>query len=257
MKKNQLVLLFACFVSLVVKAQIPKMETDRPGQSVTPHITLKNALQFETGLSGQYGKIDGQEHDEFLYPTALVKYGLAKKAELFMLIKMEGDYDFTPAKHKTGGGLQPLQLGIKYNLVDEKGALPKTAVIATAALPKIASPDFKSDFVATTFILAMENSFSKKFSLTYNAGIQWEPADVHALYLYTLTPQFEISDRLTVFGELYGFISTIESADHRLNAGLSYRIVPNLQVDFSGGIGITKTSPDSFVEAGFSFRIPH
>ena len=242
---------------MVLHAQEDDIETDRPSASFNPHVVPKKHFQVEGGLRKEYDKENGQKHEQYLYPTALIKYGLLKKLELRMLIEDEGDYDFTPDKHKVASGLKPIQLGFKYNLFEEKSGLPNTSIIAGAAIPKLASTDFEGDYIAPSFRLAMHNTLSKKLSLNYNVGVEWEPDDVHAQYIYTLAPQFELTDKLKGFVEVYGFLSSVESADHRFDAGLLYLVKPNLQVDISGGIGITKSAPNNFIEAGVSFRLPH
>ncbi len=257
MKKLHLFILIACVNPLFVKAQTADIETDRPSQSSSPKIVLAKHLQLELGLRKEFDKSNGQKQELYLYPTALLKYGLAKKFELRLLIENEGDYEFIPSKHKSAGGLKPVEVGFKYNLVEEKGCIPTTSLIASASMPKFASHDFQTDFVAPGFILAFENSLSEKVSLTYNAGIQWEADDVHAHYIYTLCPQFEITNHLKAFAEVYGFLSNNATADHRVDAGFSYLIKPGVQVDLSGGLGISQHSPDSFIEAGLSFRLPH
>jgi hypothetical protein len=256
MQKLKRLLLFVCLAPLMLQAQDDEIQTDRPSASFSPQVVPKKHFQVEVGLRKEYDKYNGQKHEEYLYPTALIKYGLSKKIELRMLIEDEGDYDYTPDKHETASGLKPLQFGFKYNLFEEKGGLPNTSFIASAALPKLASPDFKGDYVAPAFRLAMQHSISRKVSLNYNLGVEWESNDVHAQYIYTLSPQFELTNKLKGFVEVYGFISGQEGADHRFDAGLLYLIRPNWQVDISGGLGITKSAPNNFIEAGVSFRLP-
>jgi len=253
MKKFTGIILFLC-ASCFAYAQPAPMETDRPGQSYTPHTTIPGAFQLEMGLSETYQKQAGEKERDFLYPTAHLKYGITKKLEVSVHLQNESDYDFVPARHKTKEGLRPLQLGLKYNLLEEMGALPSLSVITAVTFPKIASPDFKSDFVAPSFILALENSLFKHVSLVYNAGIQWEPDDVHAQYLYTLAPQIDLSEKLKIFGEVYGIFEEGHLPDHRLDAGLAYNLKPTLQLDVLAGTGISRSSPDNFLELGCSFR---
>jgi len=260
MRKLLTLLLLSASVPIITIAQnkeSEEMETDRPSHSLTPKTVVENRFQAEVGVQKEFDKSNGLKEENYLYPTALLKYGLSKKLEVRVLIEDEGDYAYIPNKQKISSGIKPVRVGLKYNLMEKKGAMPTTSIIANAAIPKFASPDFKGDYVAPAFRLAMENSLSKKVSLVYNLGVQWEPEDVHAQYLYTICPEFEITDKLSAFAEVYGFFSSEESADHRFDGGLFYKLKPNFQIDFSGGLGITKTSPDSFIEAGISFRLPH
>ena len=162
---------------LAAIAQDDNMETDRPSESFTPTVVLQNHFQVEAGFRKEHDKNEAERSEEYLFPSAFLKYGLTKNLELSMLIE-EADYSYTPEKHKTAGGVEPVTVGIKYNLFDEKGLIPKTSVIARADIPKLASRDFKSDFVAPFFRLAMENSLSKMLSLICNIGEEWEEDDV-------------------------------------------------------------------------------
>lgn len=233
-----------------------EMETDRPSLSLTPTTVVKNRFQLEAGFQKQHDKTNGEHTDEYLYPFALLRFGLTKKLEIRVIIQEEGDYEYIPNKHKLASGIEPVQVGFKYNLFEEKGAVPKTSIIARAAFPKLASPDFKSDYVAPAFRLAMQNSVSKKVQLVYNAAVAWEPDDVHANYLLTLSPQLALSNKVKAFAEVYSQFSSKETPDYRCDAGFLYKVMPNLQFDISGGLGITKSAPDSFIEAGVSFRLP-
>jgi hypothetical protein len=257
---RKVLMLLITIVPFVSKAQEDdkdEMETDRPSQTSTPKTVVKNRFQFEGGVQKQHDISNSEHTDEYLYPTALLKYGLTNKLELRLLIEDEGDYEHAPDKQKVASGVKPLKVGLKYNLFKEKGALPNTSINARAALPNVATKDFKGDYVAPAFRLAMQNSLSKRVTLAYNVAAEWEADDVHAKYLVTLCPQFKLTKKLQTFAELYSFYSSDETADYRCDAGLLYKVTPNVQVDVSGGLGISKSSPDSFVEAGLSFRLPH
>ncbi|MEJ7676322.1 MAG: transporter [Segetibacter sp.] len=256
MKKLKNILKVVCLLPLAAAAQNDNIETDRPSESFSPAIVLKNHFQVEAGFRKEYDNNEGERSDEYLYPSALLKYGLTKKLELRMLIEEEADYDYTPDKHKTAGGLEPIKVGLKYNLFDEKGALPKTSLIARGDIPMLSSPDFKSDFVAPLFRLAMENSLTKKLSIIYNIGEEWEEDDVHGEFFYSISPQFEVSEKFKVFAEVFGYISKDQAAKNTFDAGLLYQVTPNLQFDIFGGTAISKNAPDNFIELGISFRLP-
>jgi len=64
-------------------------------------------------------------------------------------------------------------------------------------------------------------------------------------------------EKLGSYWEIYGWkMAWQEKKDVRADAGLTYLVKPNLQLDFSGGIGISDISPDFFINLGFSWRIP-
>ena len=248
----QVLFLFPVFAA----AQNEEMETDRPSESFTPTIVSKKHLQAEVGFRKEHDTDEGRRSNDYLYPSALLKYGVSKKLELRMLIEEEADYDYAPEKHKTAAGLEPVKIGVKYNLFDEKGAIPKTSVIVRADIPKLASPDFKGDFVAPLFRLAMENSLTKKLSLVYNIGEEWEEDNVHGELFYSISPQLEITDKFKAFAEVFGDLSKQQTAKNTFDAGLLYQVTPNLQFDIFGGVALSANAPDNFIEAGISFRLP-
>lgn len=59
-----------------------------------------------------------------------------------------------------------------------------------------------------------------------------------------------------LFIESYGYMPENSKPDHRADAGLTFLLADNFQLDASGGIGLTKYSPDYFISFGFSWRIP-
>ena len=62
--------------------------------------------------------------------------------------------------------------------------------------------------------------------------------------------------KLSMFVESYGFLTQDETPDHRLDGGFTYLFSKNIQADLSGGIGISDKSPDFFIGAGLSVRLP-
>ena len=237
-------------------AQSNEMETDRPSESFTPTIVSKKHFQLEAGFRKEYDNNEGERTNEYLYPSALLKYGVSKKLELRLLIEQEADYDYLPEKHRKAAGLQPVKAGVKYNFFDEKGILPKTSLIARADIPTLASPDFKGDFVAPLFRLAMENSLTKKLSLVYNIGEEWQEDDVHGEFFYSISPQLEITEKFKMYAEIFGNVSKQQPAKNTFDAGFLYQVTPNLQFDVFGGTALSKNASDNFIEAGISFRLP-
>ncbi len=222
--------------------------TDRPDQTETPTLVPKGMVQIETGF--EYDKIDGNASSA-LSPTVLFKYGVNENFELRLITEYETD--------KTGdeklSGLNPVLIGAKITLCDEKGIIPKTAFLGHLLLPDLASKDFKADYYATEFRLTMQHTLSDKIDLGYNLGAQWDGFSPEPTFIYTLTTGFELSEKTSIFAEIYGFAPQHDKADHRFDTGLTYLISDNMAVDFSGGFGITDNAPDYFVSGGFSFRI--
>ena len=74
-------------------------------------------------------------------------------------------------------------------------------------------------------------------------------------YVYTLAYGYSIIDNLSLYVELYGDLPEDSMANHFWDAGLTYLIMNNLQVDATVGSSITE-GQDLLLSAGMSYRIP-
>ncbi len=66
-----------------------------------------------------------------------------------------------------------------------------------------------------------------------------------------------LTEKLGMYVESYGLINSNTFPENMLDAGFTYSIRNNLQVDVSGGIGISEDAIDNFISAGLSWRLPH
>ena len=57
-----------------------------------------------------------------------------------------------------------------------------------------------------------------------------------------------------MFIESYGWLHEA-GAEHLLDTGLTYLLLPNFQFDVSAGIGL-KNSIDNFISLGLTYRLP-
>ena len=65
-----------------------------------------------------------------------------------------------------------------------------------------------------------------------------------------------ITDKLSVYGEVYADFPVNDKANHSCDAGLIYLIKNNLQIDATIGTGFTDNQ-DILLGAGVSYRIPN
>lgn len=64
-----------------------------------------------------------------------------------------------------------------------------------------------------------------------------------------------ISDKLGMFVESFSLEPEKGDGEHLKDTGLTYLIMPNLQLNISGGFGINNEAIDDFISFGFSCRI--
>jgi hypothetical protein len=224
------------------------IQTDRPDQTECPFIVPKDHFQMETGFL--YEQTDKNVRSVSA-PSVLFKYGLNERFELRLIT------EFTTIKsgESTISGLNPVTIGFKINIAQEKGILPTASFIGHLTIPRFASKDFTSTYFAPAFRFAMQHTLSKKLSLGYNLGAEWEGETAEPAFIYTLTTGYSITTKIGAYAEVYGFAPQTSKADHRFDCGLNYLLRRNVLMDVSGGLGLTANAPDHYVALGFSFRL--
>lgn len=231
-----------------LKAQVlTPIQLDRPDQTECPFITPVKYIQVENGFT--FENTTRQEKC-FNYPSSLWKYGINEKVELRLITEVATEQ----RGRETISGLIPITLGFKTSLLEEKGIIPKTSFIGHIITAEGGTKDFHTKYIAPSFRFTMQHTLTKKISLAYNLGMEWDGETAKHMYIYTLTTGFGLTDKLGCYAELYGFVSNYCKPDHRFDGGFTYLIHNDFMVDFSGGIGVTDNAPDGYLSLGISYR---
>jgi hypothetical protein len=248
MKPILLIVFILTLNNIAILAQdLPSIQTDRPDQTECPFIVPKNYLQFENGFS--YEK-NTKDSNEYVIPSTLTKFGINDHFELRLIT----EYVIQNEDLDKVSGIVPVLIGFKARLFEEKGIIPLTSFIGHLSLPKLASKNLKADYYTPEFRFTMQHTLSEKQTLSYNLGAEWDGISPEPTFIYTLTTGYSFSEKISGYIEFYGFIPQIQKTDHRFDAGLNYLLNTNHQLDISGGIGLSETSPDYFMALGYSFR---
>ena len=231
--------------------------TDRPDATESPNAMPKGSLQIETGAFYDTFEENNIKTENYTYNTTLVRYGLLENLELRL------GWDFTEGSTSINGnkldnitsGFLPLLLGIKTSIAKENGLFPEIGLLGHLYLPVTASQDYKPETTGVDFRFAFAHTLSDNSSLSYNLGAAWGGDSSEASYVYTIAFGQGITDKLGAYAELYGDLPENNKANHLWDAGLTYLINNNLQLDATVGSSITK-GQDLLLSAGLSFRIP-
>lgn len=242
--------LFFCFLNSA--AQVEKIDTDRPDQTESAVLVPKKWMQFEMGFSKQK---NGPGSNSFDHPTLLSKYGLAKRIELRLITSVVSNTEkISNLPDQTESGLEPVEIGAKIALCEEKKFLPKTSFIFHFAIPKLASKKFHADKLAPNFRFTMQNSITRTMAIGYNLGAEWDGYSNKATWIYTFAPGFNFSEKWYGYIEAFGFISKQNEPENSIDGGIAYYINRDFKIDLSSGFGISKAAPDWYMAAGISFR---
>ena len=238
--------------------ETPEMITDRPDATEAPNVVPHKYLQVETG--GFYTSFEndaGAKIEVIGYNTTLLRFGLLKNLELRLGWNFEeAQFSFNGMQFdNVASGFSPLLAGVKVAIAEEKGALPQIGLIGHLMLPFTASTDFRPETTGADFRFAFAHTLSERSSLSYNLGAQWGSDSSEIAYIYTLSYGLSITNALGAYAEIYGDFPEDSRANHLWDAGLTYLVSPNVQLDATVGTGFTE-GQDILLSAGISFRIP-
>lgn len=233
------------------------IETDRPDMTEASSTVPKGFLQIETGAFYETFKQNQVKTQSFTYNTTLLRYGIFNTFELRLGWDIQEITTTVNGKklNPNLSGLNPMLLGMKAYITEEKGWIPEISLIGHIHLPFTASKDFKPETTSVDFRFSCSHSLSKSSSLGYNFGIAWEDDATEASYIYTLAYGHSISEKFGFFAEIYGDLPEDNKANHLWDAGITYLVSNDFQLDMSFGTSITE-GQDFFISAGASFRLP-
>lgn len=228
---------------------VSPIETDRPDQTETASLVPKGYFQMENGFSIE----DTEPGFLYTHPGTLWKFGVSDNFELRVITEY---INIQRAPNFDVDGFLPVRVGLKTKLWDQNGWIPKAAFIGHLSIPGAASDEFKQTYFAPDVRLAFLHTFADRFSVGYNVGAEWDGEDPRPDFIYSLSFGSQLIYGLGVFIEGYGSMPQQLEEDHqfRIDGGFTYLLTKDIQLDISGGIGITDNAPERFISAGVSYR---
>jgi len=227
--------------------------TDRPDATESPSTIPVGYIQVETGSFYESFEDNNVKFESFTYNTTLVRLGLLDNLEFRL------GWDFVENKitnqEDVLSGLNPVLFGAKLAIAEEKNGWPEMGLLGHIYLPFLAGTDYKPETTGVDFRFSFAHTLSDRSSLSYNLGMAWGDDSPEASYVYTLAYGFAITDKFGFYAELYGDLPENSRDNHLWDAGLTYLLSDNVQLDATVGSSITE-GQDILLSGGISFRLP-
>ena len=251
--------------------EVPELITDRPDQTESTAIVPRGMVQLELGtLFTRDDPAEGFRLETLEVPGTLARIGLLE--DRLELRVGWGGWQNLEAEFPTASGsgraevdgVTDAELGVKLKLRSESGLSPGIAVIAATSVP-VGDDNFTSDEADPRFLVAFSHTLSDRVGLGYNVGMTWATGTTGRGVETTLSTVpwavalgLGVNDRLGVFVELFGEVSGSASipASTSFDTGITYSLRDNVQLDLSGGVGLSDAADDAFVGLGLSVRLP-
>lgn len=238
--RKLLIVLFAVSCVHAFAQDSDPIITDRPTQSASVNVVGNGALLIESGIIFE----KTNRFEDYLNFNTLFRYGISDRVE----VRLTANYDRINGDDFIVSSIGSTNLGAQIFLVDSDEAFADISVIGQVNLPTGEENEDTTGEIRFNF----QNTLSNIFSLGYNLGLFLTPdRDNEISPFYSVVLGASIAEGLTVFAEPYGFLNAPD--DHRFNAGFIYLVTPRFQVDVTGGIGLSESSPDTFVGFGAAF----
>jgi len=254
---KQIALITSLFLSFGLFAQ-QEMITDRPDATESPNTVPLKSIQIETGGLFVSNKNQGIKTELWNYNNTLIRFGILKNLELRLAFAVSETREGLNNEDLkvVASGFSPLVLGAKVAITEEKGLLPDIGLMIHMSFPFLASEDYKPETTGVSFRFAFAHTLSEKSSLSYNLGARWGDDSPEAAYIYTISYGYSITEKIGAYAEIYGNFPEDSSSNHSWDAGLTYLIKHNLQLDATIGSGLSGNQ-DLLLGAGVSYRFPN
>jgi len=241
-------------------ADVPELITDRPDQTESSETVAPGYVQFEIGWTHSEDDEDMDVTSD-AFPETLVRLGVARHLELRFGFDGYIWEDADSAGREEGFG--DLQLGLKWKLWEESRWKPQTAILADTSVPSGEDP-LSSERFDPSIRLACSHTLAETLSLGYNLAGLWtseedaaSDRDTTASVAYSVVLGIALSEQAGAFVELFGQTPTAEGKPaNSLDAGITYLVADNLQLDVLAGVALSETADDWFIGTGLVWRLP-
>jgi hypothetical protein len=218
--------------------------TDRPSNSLTPHIINKNGLLTEASyLRSVFKSSNTNSKDIYNFlPQIQLRYGASNRLELRTGVEFLQEKAILQSGTSTTFLFPFVSFGVKYRVLNQRTLIPTFSILVTAIN--------KSKFRLNTGIdslfdynirLLFENKINDVLAINYSVGyerIQW--LNPNAKYTISFTPNITIDENWKFFAEVIGTKSRKYSDVWAvyLASGIHYQASDKFGININGGYKI-------------------
>ena len=239
------------FVCNSQTVETPDFSADRPGMATSASIMQPNVAQIESGFSYEKFKIGKINSENTFYNASLLRYGMNKNFE----IRLQTDYARFKSDSSDIIGFDPITIGTKLLISENKGIIPQASFLFNLTLPFFGKKDFKPEYLTPSIYLLMQNDVTDKFNICYNIGLEYDGVSAEPAEFAAICFGYNISDNLSVFAENYNWFSNNTKPANFADFGCSYLLTKNIQFDLSGNADMRDFKNYLMFNFGVAWRI--
>lgn len=227
-------------------AQEP-LVTDRPDFTESAVSVVPGRVQLEAGWTME----TADEVDVHTLGEVLFRIGVLPRTEFRVGLNSFVTVD---APGGDSSGLDDVSIGAKFELLEGRASRPQTAVLIGTTVPtgdgEVAAEEWQPEA-----ILALEWDLSHRVGLGVNGGWTYAGTDDDRFHEGKASAAVGVglTERVGAFFEAFGFVSEEEDPAF-FDAGLTYLVSDDFQLDGRVGVGLDDDASDWFVGLGISQR---
>lgn len=246
------IIFFSFFAYSAFAQEASSIFTDRPNTTDAAGLIGIGDFQIELGFFSDTDKNNNITNRSITQPNISVKYGLFDWLEIRLLTNYMTQIRDDGTTEIRTSGLTPITFSPKFKILDQKGFLSKLSATASITFPNVGQKDFQNNNINFGYRMLMENTLTDKLSWSHGLGTDWDD-NTNANWVYSSSFGFVLTDKLSVFTELYGnFNNTANS--YYWDGGLSYMFLNNFVADAMLGAGLNNTASDYFISFGVAWK---
>ncbi len=240
-----------CLALLIVSTSISAQTivTDRPDQTESSSTVPKGSFQIESGVVVGFSKIEEVSERQTLAPSTLFRYGITNGIELRFVNQFESIKNRTTSDKVNG--MSDLEIGTKFQILQKDNVNTEIAFLSHLIIPS-GSKELTIDKMGTINKLSISHAISETVGIGYNVGYDYFGTG-KGNFTYSLALAIGLSPKLGIYLEPYGGIIEFDDHESNFDAGFTYLIQDNFQLDVSFGTGLNHNM--TYISAGASINI--
>lgn len=241
--------------------------TDRPDFTESTEAIPVGRFQLEMGYTFTYDRENTERFREHTTPELLLRVGIVEDFELRFAWtgysftetqKIERDSEGRRVKSENGDqDASDFELGFKLKIAEQKGLCPHLAILGAMTFPTGSKNVSPGDVEPLTGLLwAYDLSDNVALAGQFLIGAPVEDSRRFVQTAASLSLGVSLTEQLGTYVEYFGTYQNSRESDsaHSINAGFTYLITNNLQIDIRAGFGINEEADDFFTGTGLSWR---
>jgi hypothetical protein len=237
--------------------------TDRPDFTEASSTVGLGVVQLEAGYTYSYDADNLASAVGHSYPETLLRIGVLAE---WLEARIAWNYASGTATvfnegRETASGAEDLYLGFKWALTGQAGIMPEMAIITQMTVPTGSDAFTAGETlpgVSWLYGWDLNDWISTGGSTQVNRAIDSVSDQPYAEFAQSWTIGYSLSDRVGAYTEWFAFCPDGADFDHNqnyANAGLTFLVNDNLQLDVRAGVGLNEAADDLFTGAGFAWRL--